>query len=548
MTIGGTKAGGAGSRVRLLAVAVVALAALLAAPAALGATWRTLAAGGEAHAWFLLPVETTLGVSSERVTHGAMFRASAQANLGAISPMRAHSIFEPPLFITSYGDRLMVIYEPASGASPTTAMNQTGEARSYPVRSVRAHEGPNTIPHVAPPNRYFAEPPLVASGEIVAVADSALGLAALVRDQDALRLQVLTRTQGWIEAELPNALQPAGAVRMFADGARLALLAEDESGSTLWTLTKLDGAWTRHPVGFAAPEGELFATPGGLIAASYDDSAGAIRFHVLVDGDDSADLCVLENVPPAHAIARLGENLMIVWMDVDAPERMRVAVVSSITGRILHNDYASFGTPLTPSDLRLVAFLLSAIMLGVLLFLLKPETAIQVAPPPGWALADSGRRFVAAAADFMLAGFVASLLWDVRFGEAIDPSHLFLMESGDNWPAITALGIYFVHGVVGEWLFQRTLGKWLLRCRVSSTRGERVKLWQATARNVVKVMAPPLVALVLIDPNRRHPGDLLGGTLVVSPAERKEEPDDGDVPGVVDKSDNAEDRSSDRQD
>ena len=132
--------------------------------------------------------------------------------------------------------------------------------------------------------------------------------------------------------------------------------------------------------------------------------------------------------------------------------------------------------------------------------------------------------------------------------EAIDPSYLFFMDGGDNWPVMTSLGIYFVHGVLAEWLIGRTAGKALLRCRVSSTRGSKMKFWQAAARNLVKVMAPPLVALVLIDPNRRHPGDLLGGTLVISPAEAEDEPDDGDVPGSVGKSENGDSTGDDRQD
>ncbi len=91
---------------------------------------------------------------------------------------------------------------------------------------------------------------------------------------------------------------------------------------------------------------------------------------------------------------------------------------------------------------------------------------------------------------------------------------------GDLRTILAAIGIAFGHGVLGEWLFSRTMGKALLGCRVVSTatRGgssARLSVRQSFVRNFVKFVVPPVAALGLSDPNGRHRGDVLAATVVV---------------------------------
>ena len=513
---------------RLHALIALALCALMSA-ASHGAEWRMVGAGGATRAWVIHPVETPTGrVNDERELRGQVFHISVDGQLGDVMILRAHSVYEAPLVATAHDDRFVLIYPPAA-SSGTNAEDDAATERMYPIRQVAILEtGSGTI-YVDPPDRYGAEPPLKLEGELVSAADTALGLIAMERTRGEARLHALTR-DGWSELQAPE-LSGDVIIRAHKDG--VALLTDGVGETILWTLHSLDGQWNRSTLASEALTQDIRWTPGGWVGFERDDNAESIAFNTFLNGS-STRLATIEGVGHESAIVRVGENLAVLWMDESTPSRLRIAIVSSITGQTLYNDFASFGPPLTPADLRIVAFLLSAVMLGVLLFVLKPETPAQAAPPAGTALATPFQRAAAAMIDIGIAGLISAAIWRVPVAETIDPSYLLLMSGGDSWPVLTVMGIYFLHGVAGEWLFGRTIGKAALRCRVHSTRGDRFRLWQAAARNLIKVVAPPLVGLVLIDPARRHPGDLLGGSIIVTPSDEApaETPPSDDEPDV----------------
>ncbi len=501
--------------VRAMAVLIIA-AVCGAAREARAAEWRAMGAGGSKYAWILTPIEIpTGGVNDERVERGQIYFLSAPKELGSALIMRAHSVFNPPLFMTAFDERLMFIYEADQSGS---ADAESAGLRMHPVRSLDIFTTDAGTLFVEPRDRYAAEPPLSVNGEIVGAARTAMGLAALERSNDAFVIHVLLR-DGWVEVAAPSGVSASATILSYRE--QIALLARDMNGDaapTLWTLDSVDGEWMASPIDAAALDSAVLWTPGGLVGYERQPESGDLIFKLLLK-DRTAALATVGGVGAEHAVALLGENIVIVWTDEEAPTRVKMVVVSSITGQTLYNDYANFGHPLTPADLRVVAFLLSAVMLGVLLFLLKPETPDQATPPAGWIIAEPWRRLSAAIIDGGIAWIVAAAIWRVSVADtfdAFDPSYLLLMSDGDSWPMLTLMGIYFVHGAIAEWLFGRTAGKAMFGCRVHSTRGDRVRLWQSCARNLVKVIVPPLVALVLFEPNRRHPGDLLGGTIVIT--------------------------------
>ena len=72
-----------------------------------------------------------------------------------------------------------------------------------------------------------------------------------------------------------------------------------------------------------------------------------------------------------------------------------------------------------------------------------------------------------------------------------------------------------MHSALGEWLFGRTIGKAITRCRTATLKGERPRLWQASLRSLVKLLFPPFALFMFLDARRRHPGDLVSGTVVL---------------------------------
>ena len=490
-------------------IGALLLAAAPASAAPAGEGWRPLGAGDGRHAWFIAPVEApTLGAPGAVQQLGRLHHMTLGGPWGAVGIMRAHPIMEPPAIMTAFGGRLALIYQP----------EVTDGVSSHPVRTLRtlSRPGPGgvTVTMFDPPDRFAVEQPLVTPGRLIAAADTALGLAALTRDDDGAALRLLTR-DGWTDL-----LLPAGAVGEFvgvrALGVGLGLLERDPDGARLWTLPGPDRAWSSSPIHADALDAGAVALPTGFVVPRRDGDALALS---LVRGERLLPLTDVKTAAPDAALARLGDDAAIFWTEGDNAEHLSVAVVSGVTGDVLYEGPARFGPPLTPSDLRLVGFLLSAVMLGVLLFLLKPETPAQASAPPGFVTADLTRRALAAAIDMALAAGISAAVFGVAVIDAVDPSHLVLLDGADSWPVLVTSALYLAHGTLGEALAARTIGKALTGCRVASTRGPRVRLWQALTRNLVKVLVPPLVVLVLVDPNRRHTGDLIGGTIVVMRAE-----------------------------
>ena len=535
---------------------IVALMSLLSALGAMAAqtsfgaaSWPMRGVGSDEYGWVLMSVNVAAaGPNGETIQRGQIYQIPASAPLGTVLPMRAHALNEPPMFLSAFGDRLALVY-------PSTAENQAKteaktEAKAgakagakaetsasmgkhtnvellYPVRSVRVALVNEYAVFYDPPDRYVIEDSLSTPGHIVSVADTALGFAALMRVDKGVSVQLLDRN-GWRELATPAEMDAGAPIALFADGDKLAAVTRSPAGSAeLWRLDQPGGVWERSTVDAEALKGDLVETKAGLVSSRYDALRKTLSFR-LVTTDRAVELATIKNIPASHALTRVGENLTAVWMDEGASTRMRVVVVSSVTGRTLYDDFAILAPALSPADLRMVALLLSTVTLGVLLFLLKPEDAAQVDPPKGWMYASPGRRFAAGALDLLLAGLIAAAIWDESVVDVIDPSYLLLMNGGDSWPVLTVMGVYFLHGVIGEGFTGRTIGKVVLRIRAHSTRGPKVRLWQSAVRNLVKVIAPPLVGLVLIDPNRRHPGDLLAGTIVIAANDADADADDED--------------------
>lgn len=256
---------------------------------------------------------------------------------------------------------------------------------------------------------------------------------------------------------------------------------------------------------------------------------------------------------------------------------LEIREVSLSTGRLLYSGGARVGGPVSGEEIRLLMAVMIGVTVVVLLFVLRPERrrsrragdgvglpGVVLVPaeigvlPDDVRLAGAGARLLGAVIDFGIAVGLSMAVHRVGFGEVLGPVWPAGGAGGGGSggsvaPLLTAMGFAAVISAACEGLTGRSPGKWLTGCRVVSCwvrveddekkkgkgdgayaddgdgfddggRGEAGgsgvvvfgPTWsQAVLRNVVKWGAPPLAVGVLLDPWRRHFGDLLGQTYVV---------------------------------
>ncbi len=232
----------------------------------------------------------------------------------------------------------------------------------------------------------------------------------------------------------------------------------------------------------------------------------------------------------------------------------QIREVSVSTGAILYEGPLRADSWLSLREYQLLALLLVLVMGSVVVFVLRSDPARPPALPAGVVMAEPGRRLAATLLDYVPAALVVESLWSLPSGTLLLPSRVF----GDQFELVAfvaALLLAAAHATLGEWMFGRSLGKLLTGCAVagvlragredelaagppsaeesggpvglsepSSTRAvtlARPALWQCLLRNLMKWPLPILGIFILIDPGRRHPGDLLARTLVLLPLARE---------------------------
>lgn len=215
--------------------------------------------------------------------------------------------------------------------------------------------------------------------------------------------------------------------------------------------------------------------------------------------------------------------------------RRHIAEVSVYTGAILYQGPVAIRGPVSPQEMRLLAIMMVALMAVIVIFILRPEPkGPPLSLPPGYALAEPGRRIAASAIDLLAAAFITAQLVDVGLWELLTLRGI-LMPGGVGLAALLMVaGIGFVLTTLSEWLAGRSLGKFITGCEVvrpiidRTAEGQIVPSvhppgpWRVAVRNLVKWTLPPVAMAGLGTPERRHRGDLAAGTVVVI---RIEEPE-----------------------
>ncbi|MCC6661374.1 MAG: RDD family protein [Phycisphaerales bacterium] len=504
--------------------------------------------GGETHAWFVGPDDGDPPV--------AVFHIPPRSRSGPLASGEgvlaiAGRLKSSPEMIAASGTRVILVF-PTSSAAPGVR-----ERRVLSITASRSGLGDGWV--YDSQGRLDALPALPGAGRLAGLAGTERGAAALILDGETARFLLLTR-DGWQEPSLPSEWSPpegsAAPLLVTLPGA-VGLLDLGPSPA-LWTGTVLGDEssptmeWERRalPIGAGAgprPGGPVVWTAGRLTYPVRE--RGGITLWQL-DGGRALRLSRVDGVGEPYALTGIDQagRIAVIWPQEGgerkgepgeprrASIRYRVVEVSASTGRVLYDGGPVGKGPVSVEELRVLAIGLLMVMVLILVLVLRPDSGRPpLALPQGLALAEGSRRWTATLIDVLVAAIAGSKIAGVPLATLLE-SGLLIEPTGEGGLLLLwMLGVAVAHGALAEWLFGRTLGKWLTACRVVrarvvrgadgtlTARAERPALWRCVLRNVVKWGLPPVAAAGLNAGDRRHRGDVLSGTAVVIDVERPAE-------------------------
>ncbi len=488
----------------------VGLIALIAFAPSAQASRIIAGAGGDSHGWVLLE-----GRGDDDEAQGVrLYHVPDAAPIGTLLRAQRRALPAAPERLAAWGDQLVFVFpaEAASGADAPLLRS---------VRALRARGplGPGFFRY-EPEEHLRVLPALPGEPALLDLAATERGVYALLGEEADVRLLRLEGAE-WKEIELVQEAARMEA-RLLALDEGLGVVIVDDGGATLFR-REPDG-WTSAPLAAESADDRLIGTSYGVVAARFQDGGG-IDLDLLRE-DERFDLTSLEQIPTNRTLFRVGETIVLVWTEGEgAGARLQLAILSALTGEELHRGEPEQPSPVSQQDLQFLGVLLMAIMLTVLIFILRPAASAKttVTLPEKTALASPVSRLIASLIDLLPGLLIASRLYDVG---ALETLALPFSASGAEgaMPFLAAMGIFFLHSALSEWIWGRTMGKALLGLEAVSVTGGKLTPWQAVSRNVVKTLAPPLILLVFLDPRRRHAGDFIAGSAVVAPIEDDADP------------------------
>ncbi len=515
---------------------------LLSAPGAA----ETLSAAGDAnHGFFAMKVRDkgapisllpSAGPSPEPTReYGSIYHLPGDLKPGTVR--RGPDLPWTPSAMGVRNGRLVMVFEPdpRPGDRPGRA-----PARLVRAMSVRAGAVAGTYLYEPMGRDPEALASLPGEGALRAVALGAWGPAALLTgmgEQDRARVLALRGVE-WEAVDLPAPIGDSTRLDLTTrDGEPVLLAMSDAGGSaTAWTLKRTERdepAWRWEPEPIApAREDERVVGVGRSMVAWSRAPEGGVRLRLLRESG-AYDLSPVPGVSERFGVVAGDQRVNVVWLSRERSEGvdreiLRIAVVSTVTGKTLYEGPIQTGTQLSGRDLQTLALLAGAVMLTVLVLVLRPspdETG-AVALPEGTSLAEPWRRAAGVLIDLAPGMALAATVFNVSLEDM--GAAAVMAANATPRPVmafLTGVVLTAAHEIVGECVLGRSLGKWAVGCRVVTLTGSKPALWQAAVRTVLKLFCPPLAFFVLIDPRRRHPADILARTVVVMKAPQPRGPD-----------------------
>lgn len=527
--------------VHLRALLIAAIVALIGAAPARSAFLPS--AGSAEHGWFALPVGTEGEVTGLYHFPGAIDPGGARVGPRILGTVTNLAVGE---------DRLIIVQDEI--ASPPPTLKASDGKKPLPAPTPQRRVMAITIrPGLTPGHFEYwplnrapeSLPSLPDWGRLEDVAMLGPKPFALIAPSDDSpapgsfpEKRVLLHLNGlrWESTFLPDDLRPGMRACLLGDASGLWIVQRSGADSArVWSIGKNGTDWTAEDL--ESPQGvDLYLVAGGQLIGADVDGADEVRFWLLRP-QGAHPLESATGVSGDRAVFPVGERLYTVWKPEGADPRLQVAVISSVTGASLYAGPVGADPIISGRELQTLAMLLGFVLLTVMIFALRPESAQRPigALPEGWSLAGPGLRALAVMIDLVPGLIIGAVVFRVQPGDMLSAAMLspdMLMR--DVAALLTAIGVTIVHSALSEHLTGCTLGKRLLGLRVVSIDGRRPTLWQATARSALKFLCPPLALFVFLDVMSRHPADVLTGSVVIR---RAPEPKQGppDEPGSVDR-------------
>jgi hypothetical protein len=517
----------------------------------------TISAVPDSHAWVVLPGDSLYPWRVVHVPPRAQARAGDGKRHGAADGVLRSSarLTSRPAAAAGVGNTLYLLFE-------TPGALEAGVRRQVYSLSVRS-AGVSDLWRDDPLDRLVVSPSLPAVDPYVQVAGMAgtpagpVVLLAASRDAPAgtRGKLLLLGPEGWESIALPG-VPPGTAIRAVGDRRGLAVVTLAAGEPSLWRAgvpARAEGGyvapeWVREELrlpaeaeGDPALEGWVVLRCGEVTVGAKRDDGGVLRLWSL---EKSGGLIgEVAGVPSRYAIVPqdgLG-RVAVVWpggggavpdartatVPVLVPPEIRE--VSVWTGRVLYAGAAKGAGPITANDTRLLTLGMLMLTTVVLLFVLRADDPPELTLPEGFALAEPGRRCLASLIDGAIAASVAARFWGLSLSDLLSVETLL----SQNFILLAAaiLGVGMGIGTLTEWLFGRTVGKFLTGCavlgvpsgpwpRLGSSEGgaeghPSPSFARSLVRNAVKWLLPPLAALAMLDPVGRHRGDIAARAVVV---------------------------------
>lgn len=314
------------------------------------------------------------------------------------------------------------------------------------------------------------------------------------------------------------------------DSVRLIAASRQAGGCRIRTIQLTNGVWT---------EGGVFRDKNGEIGAACD----AIAAH------------------------QLGEYVAVVWAD---GERRTAAGLWPVEGGEPRSEPGPVATLIKPpisqrqQQINMLLGTFLVIVLVTVIFVRRRESLlVDFPPPPGFAQASLGRRFIAFIIDLFIVELIAfpAVLspWVNAYVDSSQPIlpqlDLAMALYADElyWRWLVAAGLFVLYAAAFEMTMAATPGKLIMQLRVCNQEGKRCSKPAIIVRNVARMIELyPMMAfavtaiLVVMTRNRQRVGDLLARTVVVEkiPSPPSEEP----AQDSPDESDENEEKLDERED
>jgi len=182
--------------------------------------------------------------------------------------------------------------------------------------------------------------------------------------------------------------------------------------------------------------------------------------------------------------------------------------------------------------IQIIAFVFA--MTAMVMFYQRAPRQQQVDLPDHLALASFSRRALSGMIDLAPGFWLASLIYGVTFNDIILynwPGNGVEKVFGAMRPGFVVIGVTLVHTTIMEFIFARSIGKFLTGLYVADLKGKPAPPAPSFGRAISRVFelfAPLLIIIAVISPARQRLGDILAKTTVVMAKPREPGEQEGD--------------------